>query len=101
MPVSIPPVNGDRNLFLQRGNQIPILIVDRAAASEMVIMFGNGEKPFARNISATQDIFEKRNYVPDGFRSSKGHDQKSLIRIERPLDDSRWGAPALRYRLRF
>ena len=57
MPVAIAPIDRDLDDFLQRGNQSPVLIVNRAAAIEMIIMFRHFEQPFARNIAPAQNIF--------------------------------------------
>ena len=57
MPVAIAPVNRDVDDFFQCRNQCPVLVVKRAAADEVVIMFGNFKHPFARNIASTQTIF--------------------------------------------
>ncbi len=41
----------------QPGNQFAILIVNGAAAVEMIIMLRHFEHPLARNVAPAQDVF--------------------------------------------
>ena len=84
MPVAIAPV--DRQLRtvaiefgLQRSNQLAILFVDRTLAAELVIVLGDGQHSFARNISATQHIFEEGNYLLVRLGTAERHHQQRVI----------------------
>ncbi len=77
MPVAISPV--DRQLrpvlgefVFERGDQFPRLLVDGALAVEMVVVLGDGQHAFARNISSAQNIFEERNHLVRRFRTAEG-----------------------------
>ena len=77
MPVAIAPI--DRQLravlgqfVLERGDQFPGLLVDGAFTAEMVVVLGDGQHAFARNISAAQDIFEEGDHIVRGFWPTEG-----------------------------
>src|ERR1043166_9683725 len=77
MPVAIAPVDRQlrtvlRKFDLQCCNQIASLLVDRTLAVEMIIVLGDREHALARNISSTQYIFEKGNYIFARFGPAKG-----------------------------
>src|SRR6266581_3206893 len=84
MPVSIAPINRQPGtmpikLRLQRGDEFPILLVDRTAAAEMIIVLGHGQHSFARNILSPQDIFEEGNNLLVRFWTPKRHHQQRVI----------------------
>ena len=64
MPIAIAPIDWQfQALIFQGGDQIAALIVDRAPALEMVVVFGHREQTIPRDISSTQHILEERDYI--------------------------------------
>ena len=61
MPVAIAPVNRKFDprciqFIPQRSDESAILIVDRAFATEMIVMFGDFEQPLTRDIAAASYV---------------------------------------------
>ena len=90
MPVAIAPV--DRQLRpvlgqfpLQRGDQLPILIVDRALAAEVVVVLGDFEHPLARHVAAAEHVFQKRQHVVRAVGPAEGDDEQRIVRRRRGL----------------
>ena len=54
------------------------MIVDRAAAIEMIVVFGDGQHSFARDVAAAQDVLQKRNHVFAFFRTAKRNNKKGI-----------------------
>ena len=76
MPVSVSPIDRQRGavsfqLFFQRGNQFSGLLVDRALAFKVVIVFGYSEKPLTRDIFSAQHVFQKGNHFFTRFGSAE------------------------------
>src|SRR5437899_2372102 len=68
MPVAISPVDGQlgtmlREFVFESRDEFPGLLVDRALASEVVVVLGNRQHAFPRNIPSTQDVLEKRDHI--------------------------------------
>jgi len=84
MPVSVPQIDWQAGpvsfqLRLQCGNQIACLLVDRALASEVVIVLGYSEKTLARNILPPQYGFEEGNHVFPGFWPAEGYNKNCVV----------------------
>ena len=62
-----------------------ILIVDGAAAVEVIIMLGHFQHPLARHIPPAQDVFEKRNHVFVFLRTAEGDDQQGVVGGHTPI----------------
>jgi hypothetical protein len=60
--------------YFERSDECPVLIVDRTAATELVVMFGHFEHPLAGYVSAAQYIFEKRQNVVGSVRPAERYD---------------------------
>ena len=68
MPVAIAPVDRQLRavrgqLALERRDQLPVLLVDRADAAEVLVVLGDFEHPLARHVLAAEHVFEKRQHV--------------------------------------
>ena len=79
MPVTVAPINWHieivlGKIFLDRGNQITILLIDRANATKVFVMLGDFQHPFVRNVFSSQDVFKKRHHVILAFRAAEGND---------------------------
>ncbi len=55
----------------QRGNQSPILGIQRADAAEMGVVLGHCQHSLAWHILAAQHIFQKRHHIGRAFRSAE------------------------------
>ncbi len=90
MPIAITPIDGQlqavaRQLAFQRGDQCTVLIVDRAPAIEVIVMFRDGEHALARHVAAAQYILEKRHDVVRLFGSSeRKHQNGVMLEIRHP-----------------
>ena len=58
----------------QRGHELTILVVDGAAAVEVVIVPGYFEHALAGNVAAAQHVFQERNHVFMFFGTTEGQD---------------------------
>src|SRR5580692_715191 len=84
MPVAIAPVDRQlravlREFVLESGDQFAGLLVDGAFATEMVVVLGDGQHTFARNVSATQYVFEEGDYVVGGFWAAEGDNENGVV----------------------
>ena len=84
MPIAIAPIDRQRRavggqLGLEGGDQGPILVVDRTAAAEMLVVLGHGQHPLARDIFAPQHVFQKRHHLVRPFGSAEGDDQHGIV----------------------
>jgi hypothetical protein len=57
MPIAVAPIHRNRKPLAQRGHQRAILIVQGAAAVEVIIMLGHLEQALARHIASAQHVF--------------------------------------------
>jgi hypothetical protein len=85
VPVAVAPVNRQsRPMFgqlrFESSNQCSVLIVDRTAAAEVVVMLGYFQHPLARHIAATQDVFEKRQHIIRPVRAAERNYQNCVVR---------------------
>ncbi len=84
MPVAIAPVNRNprtqaREFALKAGDQRAILIVDRALAAEVIVMLGDFEHAFTRNVAAAQNVLEERDHVVGLFRTAEGEYDNGVV----------------------
>lgn len=98
MPIPIPPIDGQMGaialqLRFERGNQVSCLLIDGALAFEVVVVLGDGEQAFARNIASAQHGFEKGNYVFARLGSAEGNHENGVIGHGRWLDLIDSGVP--------
>ena len=78
MPVAISKVDRKvrtvgRELLLQGGNQRSVLHIDRANATEVLVMLGHFQHPFARHRPPAEHIFEERHDIVRPLGTAKGH----------------------------
>ncbi len=79
MPVAIAPVDGQIELLPERRDQFPILGVDGTFAAEVIIVFGDLQHSLTRNVTPSQNIFEKRDNVFGFFGAAKGDDDERVV----------------------
>src|SRR5580704_16398694 len=84
MPVAIAPVDRQlravlREFVLESGDQFAGLLVDGAFATEMVVVLGDGQHTFARNVSAAQYVFEEGDDIVLGFRAAEGDNENRVV----------------------
>lgn len=77
MPVAITPVDweGESTAFAFRfdgSDQSAALFVDGADTSEMLVVFGDFEHPFAGYIFSPQDVFQKGEDIIGAFWATEG-----------------------------
>ncbi len=68
MPIPVSPINWHAGsvalqLRFQGGDQFPRLLVDRALALEVVVVFGHRQHALPGNIAPAQHGFKKRNHL--------------------------------------
>ena len=84
MPIAISPIDGQlrsmlREFVFDRSNQFAGLLVDGTFSVEVVVMLGDGEKPFARNVASAQDVFQEGNYILFGFGTTEGDNKNGVV----------------------
>ena len=84
MPVAVSPVDGEWDsvrieIRTQSLDEIAALIVERTLSAEVIIMFSDFEKTFARNVFAARDILEKRKDIFRTFRPAERDNQQSVV----------------------
>ena len=62
-------------------DQLPILLVNRAHAAEMLIVFGNFQHSLPRNILPAEDVFQEGDDVGRPLRTAEGDDDHRVVRI--------------------
>ena len=72
MPVSISPIDRQVDVITlklraNRRQEFAVMLVDRADAAEVVVVLGNFQQPFARNVSASCHVFEERQNIVPAF----------------------------------
>ena len=68
-----------RQFILQRCDQFSRLLVDRALAVEVVVVLGDRQHAFARNIPSAQHVFEERNHIFRGLRPTEGDNKNGVV----------------------
>ena len=84
MPVAVSPIDRQlrsvlREFVFDRSDQFARLLVDRTFSVEVVVVFGDGEDAFARNIFSAQDVFKEWNYVFFGFGTAEGDNKNGVV----------------------
>ena len=54
------------------------MLIDRAHATKVVVMLGNFEQPFVRDVFASSDVFQKRHDVRGGLRAAEGNQEQGI-----------------------
>ena len=85
MPISIAPVNRQVDIVASQflangGQQLPVLLVDRTDAAEVLIVLGHLQHSFSRHIFASQHVFQKRHHIVRAFRTTK-RDQQQRVKF--------------------
>src|ERR1019366_3095822 len=78
MPIAVTPVNRESYHLAQRGDQFAILIVNGAAAFEMIVVLRYCEHALTGDVAASQHILQEGDNLFALFRAAKGDNQKSL-----------------------
>src|SRR5271169_4019882 len=79
MPVAVAPVDRQRDFLLQGRDQLAALAVDGAASAEVVIVFGHGQKPLARDVAASQHALQKWDHFRDGLGPAERNNQNGIV----------------------
>ena len=84
MPIAISPIHGKIRTavseFVLNGRyQIACLLIDRAFAIEVVIVFGNGEHAFPRDVASAKHVLEEGNDIIMTFRTAEGNHQECVV----------------------
>ena len=80
MPIAVAPIDWQMRtvcgkLFSKCSDQRAILVINRAATAQMVVMLGNFQHPFPRHVPATQHVLQKRQHVVGLIRTAKRNDE--------------------------
>ena len=67
-------------LAFERGDQRPVLGVDRADAAEMSVVLGDLFEPFSRNVAAAGDVFQKWHDVVHALGAAEREDEERIVR---------------------
>src|ERR1043165_5011240 len=84
MPIAIAPVDRERwtilcELFLERCNQISILLIDWTDAAKHLVVMCHLQHAFARHIPPTQHVLEERHHVIYSLRPAKRNQQQRIV----------------------
>jgi len=97
VPVAVAPV--DRQVDLRRGevlpdrgDQGPVLVVDRAASSEGVVVLAHLGQPLLRDPLAGGDVAQEGQHVVGLLRAAEGDQQQGVVRFGGGLPGNRHGA---------
>ena len=63
----------------ERCDQGAILTVDGSLPAETIVVLGHFEQSLPGDISAAENVFEKRNDIFRALRSAEGHEQQRVI----------------------
>ncbi len=84
MPVAVPPI--DRQVDPSRcqlrreyGQQVANLLIDRADATEMLVMFGHFQHSFPGDIPPPQHVLQKRQDLVGTLRPSETDNQDGIV----------------------
>src|SRR5687767_9709829 len=85
MPVAVPEVDRQLDtvaaqLAFERGDQRPVLGVDRADAAKMRVVTGDFFEPFAWNIAAAGDVFQKWHDVVHALGTTERKYEERVVR---------------------
>src|SRR5882724_3123245 len=68
-----------RQFFLQRCDQLPVVIVDRNLAAELVVVFGDLQHTIAGDVFPAQNVLQEGHHVVSLFRTTERRDQDRVI----------------------
>ena len=66
-------------LFLEGGDQLSALLVDRAHPAEKLVMLRDLEHPLARHVLAPQHVLEERHHVVGAFGPAERDDEQGVV----------------------
>jgi hypothetical protein len=86
VPVPVAPVQRQAEaagveLGPQRGEQGPVLVVDRAAAAEVEVVLGHGLEPLGRDAPAPGDVLEEGHHVVGLLGAAEGQQQDRVVGV--------------------
>src|SRR4029453_3663787 len=84
MPVAVAPVDRQRNVVggevgTNGGEQLAALVVDRAPATEAVVVLAHLREPFGWDVAATGDVLQERDHVIWALRPAKRQEQQRVV----------------------
>src|SRR4249919_851635 len=93
MPVAVAPVDRQRNVVggevgTNGGEQLAALVVDRAPATEAVVVLPHLREPFGWDTSATGDVLKERDHVIRTLRPAKRQEQQRVVGHPVPIHPS-------------
>src|SRR4249919_3462548 len=93
MPVAVAPVDRQRNVVggevgTNGGEQLAALVVDRAPATEAVVVLPHLREPFGWDTSATGDVLQERDHVVRTLRPAKRQEQQRVVGHPVPIHPS-------------
>ena len=85
MPVAVAEVDRQVNavvgqLSFERGDQRPVLGVDRADAAEMRVVLGDLFEPFPWDVAAAGDVFQKWHDVVHALGATEREHEERIVR---------------------
>ena len=66
-------------LALERRDQSPVLVVDRALAAEVLIVLGDFEHSLAGHVPPAEHVFEKRDHIVRAVGAAEGDHEHGVI----------------------
>ena len=86
VPVAVAPVDGHldavgREVVLDRRDQLPVLVVDRAASAEDEVVLADLLEPLVRDVPAGGDVAQERDDVVRLLGSAEGDEQERVVRL--------------------
>src|SRR5690606_9132385 len=84
VPVAVAPVDRQVDavrgeVLLDRGDQCAVLVVDRAPATEAVVVLPDLLEAFDRDVLADGDVLQERHHVLGLLGSAEGHQQQRVV----------------------
>ena len=81
VPVAVAPVDRQRRqLGPDRGQQGPVLLVDRGHPAEVPVVPGHLEQPLPRHPAAAHHVLQERQHVLRPLRTTEGQQQQGVVR---------------------
>ena len=86
MPVAIAPIDRDVwpaavEFCTQCSEERPVLLVDRALATEMLVVLRHFQHPFPRDVSPAEHVFQKRHHVIRAIGTTKRDQQDGVVGV--------------------
>ncbi len=70
-----------RQFRLQRGDEGPVLGVDRADAAEVEVVLGDLFQPLPGDVAAPGDVLQERDDVVRPFRAAEGEHEQRVVGV--------------------